>query len=397
MTAAVVVDAVSKKFRLYQERNDTLKMTVLRRRRARHQDFWALSDVSFEVPAGTTFGLIGPNGSGKSTLLKCIARILQPDSGAVRTTGKVAALLELGSGFHPELSGRENVYLNASILGMNRRAVDSRFDEIVSFAGMEKFIDQPVKNYSSGMYVRLGFSVAISVEPDVLLLDEVLAVGDEAFQQKCEERFKAFRSSGRTVVLVSHAMGSMRSLCDEVAWLDGGRVQGLGDPTGVVNEYVAGAHATSGLATRWGSGEVRIASVEMLGSGGTPRTSHRTGGKVTLRLHYVCDLPVAEPVLGFAISAQHGVQLWESTSLAGGIVPQCLSGKGFIDLEIPQLMLQPGVFHLSAFVVARDSQSVYDHRDKLVSFDVTPGSGVESGGYVALGGTWAQPVPAAGE
>jgi ABC-2 type transport system ATP-binding protein len=184
-TPVITVDHVSKRFRLYHERNQSLKASVLRGGRARFEEFWALDDVSFEVPEGSTFGLIGENGSGKSTLLKCIARILRPDKGSISARGKLSALLELGAGFHPELSGRENVYLNGSILGLSKKQLDERFDEIVAFAGIEHFIDTPVKNYSSGMYVRLGFSVAINVDPDLLLIDEVLAVGDAEFQRKC--------------------------------------------------------------------------------------------------------------------------------------------------------------------------------------------------------------------
>ena len=183
-----------------------LKATVMRGGRARYEEFWALGDVSFEVAEGTTFGLIGHNGSGKSTLLKCLARILEPDQGTIRIDGQMSALLELGAGFHPELSGRENVYLNGSILGLSKRQIDRRFDDIVGFAGLERFIDTPVKNYSSGMYVRLGFSVAINVDPDMLLVDEVLAVGDEEFQRKCLERFAELRDAGKTIVVVTHSL-----------------------------------------------------------------------------------------------------------------------------------------------------------------------------------------------
>ena len=197
---AIVVDGLSKRFRLYHDRNQTLKAAVMRGRRARYEEFWALRDVSLEIAEGATYGFIGTNGSGKSTLLKCLARILVPDEGTVRTRGKVSALLELGAGFHPELSGRENVYLNGSILGLSKRELDHRFDDIVAFAGLERFIDTPVKNYSSGMYVRLGFSVAINVDPDILLVDEVLAVGDEQFQRRCNERFADLRAQGTTIV-----------------------------------------------------------------------------------------------------------------------------------------------------------------------------------------------------
>ncbi|RUR01333.1 ABC transporter ATP-binding protein [Labedella endophytica] len=237
--AAVVVDDVSKKFRLYKEKNDSLKTALMRGRRSVHEDFWALNDVSFEVPEGSTFGLVGRNGSGKSTLLKCLAKILYPNSGSITSRGKVASLLEVGSGFHPELSGRENVYLNGSILGMSRKDVAKKFDEIVDFSGVRKFIDQPVKNYSSGMYVRLGFSVAINVDPDVLVVDEILAVGDAAFQAKCKEKFVEFRKAGKTVILVTHSMGNIRDMCDHAAWLDNGSLVQVGDAQSVIKAYTA--------------------------------------------------------------------------------------------------------------------------------------------------------------
>src|SRR3954453_574262 len=212
----VAAEGVSKRFRLYHERNQSLKAAFMRGRRAKYDEFWALRDVDVQIEAGKTFGLIGHNGSGKSTLLKCLAGILVPDSGSIRTQGKVSALLELGAGFHPELSGRDNVYLNGSILGLSKKQIDAQFDQIVDFAGLEQFIDTPVKNYSSGMYVRLGFSVAINVDPEILMVDEVLAVGDEQFQRRCAEKFAEFKEDGKTIVLVSHALGTMRTMCDEV-------------------------------------------------------------------------------------------------------------------------------------------------------------------------------------
>jgi ABC-2 type transport system ATP-binding protein len=237
MSDAVTIDGVSKKFRLYHERNQTLKSAIMRRRRSVYEDFWALRDVSFAVPEGSTFGLIGSNGSGKSTLLKCLAKIYFPTSGAISYRGRMAALLEVGSGFHHELSGRENVYLNGSILGMSRKEIDRKFDEIIDFSGVEQFIDQPVKNYSSGMYVRLGFSVAISVEPEILIVDEVLAVGDAEFQEKCFQKFRDYREQGRTVILVSHSMGSVRAMCDQVAWLNKGQIMTVGEAGATIAAY----------------------------------------------------------------------------------------------------------------------------------------------------------------
>jgi ABC-type polysaccharide/polyol phosphate transport system ATPase subunit len=234
---AVVVDGVSKRFRLYKERNRTLKSAVMRGRTSIAEDFWAVRDVSFTVPRGSTFGLIGRNGSGKSTLLKMLARILYPDGGDIRMEGRVASLLEVGSGFHPELSGRENIFLNGSILGMSRREIEGKFDEIVDFSGVRKFIDQPVKNYSSGMYVRLGFSVAIHVRPSILIVDEVLSVGDADFRAKSKKKFEQLNESGCTIILVSHSMADVTRLCDRVAWMDQGTLMTVGSPIEVVGEY----------------------------------------------------------------------------------------------------------------------------------------------------------------
>lgn len=235
---AVHVSEVSKRFRLYHERNQTLKSAILRGRTSKHEDFWALNDISFDVVAGATHGLIGSNGSGKSTLLKCLAKIYWPTSGTIDYRGRMASLLEVGSGFHLELSGRENIYLNGSILGMSKKDIDSKFDEIVDFSGVERFLDQPVKNYSSGMYVRLGFSIAINVDPDILVVDEVLSVGDEEFQRKSFQKFRELKKQGKTIILVTHAMPVVRDLCDSVTWLDNGVLQKSGPTNEVVDAYL---------------------------------------------------------------------------------------------------------------------------------------------------------------
>ena len=266
-TDAIEVDGVWKTFRIFHNRNSTLKQAVLRRRRETFEEFWALRDVSFDIPAGSSFGIIGANGAGKSTMLKVLARILVPDKGAVRVDGRVSALLELGAGFHPELSGRENVFLNGNILGMSSSTLRSKFDEIVSFSGLEEFIDQPVKTYSSGMFARLGFSVAVAVEPDVLLVDEVLAVGDEQFQRRCTEKMGEIRSSGRTVVFVSHGLAQVQQLCDHAVWLNKGEVQVVGDTNKVVQAYLESVTTSYRLddrgRQRTGSGEIQL-EVELL-------------------------------------------------------------------------------------------------------------------------------------
>jgi ABC-type polysaccharide/polyol phosphate transport system ATPase subunit len=231
---AVSVDEVWKSFRLYHERNQYLKAAMLRGRRARFEEFWALKGVSFDVKYGETFGIIGSNGSGKSTMLKCLSGILFPERGTLATNGRLAALLELGAGFHPELTGVENIYLNGAILGMSSKDIARRFDDIVSFAGLEQFIDTPVKNYSSGMTVRLGFAIAANVEPEILLIDEVLSVGDESFQRRCMEKIEQFRKDGRTIVFVSHGLAQVEQLCERAAWIEFGELKMLGNAAEVV-------------------------------------------------------------------------------------------------------------------------------------------------------------------
>ncbi|HET9187273.1 MAG TPA: ABC transporter ATP-binding protein [Acidothermaceae bacterium] len=388
---AVVVEGVSKRFRLYHQRNQSLKAALMRGGRAKYEEFWALRDVSFEVPEGSMFGLMGVNGSGKSTMLKCIAKILRPDNGNITARGKLSALLELGSGFHPELSGRENVYLNGSILGLSKRELDARFDEIVDFAGVEQFIDQPVKNYSSGMYVRLGFSVAINVDPDVLLVDEVLAVGDAAFQDKCMEKFADFRRAGKTVVVVSHAMGTMRTLCDRVAWLDGGRLVEVGRPDELIDRYIDEGHAQRGGAgdsSRWGSGEATLTSVSFVDARDAQTTKVRTGDEATIRLTYDVRQRIDKPVFGLAIETLEGVYVWASNTRDADYVPDCIEGEGVVEFHIPRLMLLPGTFDISASIVDFSTTHVYDFRRHCYRFDVDPGTPRESGGLVSLGGDW---------
>ena len=396
---AVEATGVSKRFRLYHERNQSLKAAFMRGGRAKFDEFWALQDVDLQIPTGKTFGLIGHNGSGKSTLLKCLAGILVPDRGTIAVHGRVSALLELGAGFHPELSGRDNVYLNGSILGMSRKQIDRSFDEIVDFAGLETFIDTPVKNYSSGMYVRLGFSVAINVDPEILMVDEVLAVGDENFQRKCMEKFADFRADGRTVVIVSHALSTMRTMCDEVAWLDHGKLLEVGRPQDLVDSYVGQSHEErvepeaeegeeqTGRGSRWGSGEVTIRSVELLD--GAKHTTHvATGSDTTFRIHWRADRPVEEPVFGIAVHTLDGIHVTGPNTRDVELSTGTLSGEGWLDLHVPRLMLTPGTYELTVAVFDRNVVHAYDHRDKLFRFDVTPGRPRDQYGVVSLGGSW---------
>jgi ABC-type polysaccharide/polyol phosphate transport system ATPase subunit len=397
---AVEASGVSKRFRLYHERNQSLKAAFMRGRRAKFDEFWALQDVDLHIPTGKTFGLIGHNGSGKSTLLKCLAGILVPDRGSIAVNGRVSALLELGAGFHPELSGRDNVYLNGSILGMSKKQIDRQFDEIVDFAGLETFIDSPVKNYSSGMYVRLGFSVAINVDPEILMVDEVLAVGDESFQRKCMDKFAEFQDQGRTVIIVSHALGTMRTMCDEVAWLDHGKLVAVGKPGDLVDEYTAASHENraeseslpeEGAGSRWGSGEVRVERVEMLDAAGAVHSSTRTGADVLFRLHYDAKKRIPRPVFGFGIHTVDGQHVTGPNTRDVEMVPDFIEGKGHVDLRVPRLMLVPGAYDVSVSVFDYPCIHPYDFRTKALRFDVEAGHPHELYGVVSLGGSWSVP------
>jgi ABC-2 type transport system ATP-binding protein len=389
-----VVEAVdvSKKFRLFHERNNSLKATVMRRRRAIVEDFWALKDVSFDVQKGETFGLIGENGSGKSTMLKCLTRILRPDQGSVRVEGKVSALLELGAGFHPELSGRENVYLNGAILGLSQKELQRRFDEIVDFAGIGRFVDEPVKNYSSGMYVRLGFSVAINVDPDVLLVDEVLSVGDEAFQRKCSEKFAELKDAGKTVVLVSHGLSTVQTLCDRVAWFSHGNLMMLGDPREVIEAYTGTVHVDRELDEtgkhRWGSGEGRITDVAFLDAAGRTTTRLHSGEPAVLRLRYDMREAIERPVFGVAIHSVDGVHVTGPNSRDIGCIPDKLVGTGEVTIRFDPLILLPNTYDVSVSLYDYNLLHPYDFRQSALRFDVDRGPIHEELGVVSLGGRW---------
>ena len=388
----VVVENVSKKYRLYRERNNYLKAAIMRGGRSKVDIFWALEDVSFEVFEGSTTGLIGENGSGKSTMLKCLARILRPDTGSVSVTGKMSALLELGAGFHPELSGRENVFLNGAILGLKQKELMAKFDDIVEFAGIGQYIDEPVKNYSSGMYVRLGFSVAINVEPDILLVDEVLAVGDEAFQRKCLERFADLKRAGKTVIIVSHSMQSVVNMCDHAIWFKKGHKMADGEPRQVIEAYTGSItlseHRPTETGDRWGSGEARIERVELLDDGRqTTRVGH--GEPVTVRLWYSTSEPVERPVFSVSVQTLQGVVISNPTTREGGEVPEKLDGSGWVDLVLDHFPLLPGTYDLTASLMDFTLAHPFDVRRNVLRMDVDRKGPVEPSGIVSLGGRWA--------
>jgi len=355
----------------------------------------ALEDINFAVAKGEAFGIIGSNGSGKSTLLEVLAGILQPTSGRRAVDGRVAALIELGAGFHPEISGRENIYINGAILGMSRAQVAERFDDIVEFSGLGDFIEEPVKNYSSGMYVRLGFAVAIHTEPDILLVDEVLAVGDEAFAHQCLRRIEELLESGRTVLMVSHALTLIEGLCDRVLWLDNGRQRMLGDPRRVVDAYrqavaedesrghretkeererelEATGEETADEASpeRWGSRQAEIQKARLLDDSGTERYHFKSGETVVFEISANAPAMLDDFVFGVGVFTPRGVECWGTNTDLAGYEPQSFAGPTVVRLICPDLRLAAGEYLIDVAVHSRDG-APYDYHRRLVSFTVT--------------------------
>lgn len=395
---ALEVSHVTKSFRMHHEKTNSIKGLIVSRGRNRYDDFTALSDITFDVHEGEVFGVIGHNGSGKSTLLKCMAGILQPNLGSIRVNKRMSALLELGAGFHPELSGRENVYLNAAILGMGRREIAARFDEIVDFSGLENFIDTPVKTYSTGMYVRLAFAVAINVDPQLLIIDEILAVGDVTFQQKCMEKFVDFRNEGRTIVLVTHAMNSVRDMCDRAIWLEHGRLVAEGDPAELVEAYTERMLGERGVrtdgSTRRGSGEIMVESVEMfVGQGSTTSKRFRTGDDVRIRLHYSSPKSVPKPVFGIEIEQLGGAIVTAPCTRDVGLLPDRLVGTGYVDIVLSSVALLPGTYDLHTMVTDFNRQHIYDRLHVALRFDVMTGKPYETSGVVSLRPEWRVDLP----
>jgi ABC-2 type transport system ATP-binding protein/lipopolysaccharide transport system ATP-binding protein len=404
---------VSKRFRLYKDKPSSLKETITSFRTARYEEFWALRDVSLEIPTGSTYGLIGHNGSGKSTLLRVCARIHRPTEGIVNTKGRIAALLDLGAGFHPELSGRENIFLNGAILGLKRKEVQKAFDEIVDFSGLHEFIDSPVKLYSTGMYVRLGFSIAVHVRPEVLIIDEVIAVGDADFQRRCFDHLNMLRRQGVTIVLVSHGLSLLQSMCDRVAWLDHGRLINEGKPRDVIAEYLHQVddqeaerlareheldpesadieHASGPGSRRQGTREIEVQSLEFLDADEKPVTMASTGDALTLRLHYVAKQPVQDPVFGLAVEHDSGVFLTAMNTQWSDLHMGRVSGPGFIDYHIPVLSVMPGKLLISVGVVDEHNLICYDFLRQWFSLHIR-GIGDDRPGILDTFGEWGQPV-----
>lgn len=375
MNTAIEVHEVSKRFRLRKQRFQTLKERVIFLRQARvFNEFWALKDVTLDIPSGTTFGLIGANGSGKTTLLRLMAGILKPTKGEIKVKGRVAALLELGAGFHPDLTGRENVYLNASILGTPKREVDLAFDSILQFAELEEFIDQPVRNYSSGMYVRLGFSVAIHMDPDILLVDEVLAVGDEAFQEKCLAKVREFQREGRTILVVTHGLDVVRDICHQAAYLDHGELVVVGNPTEVIRAY------RDKVATTPSGEKVRIehlldlTAIRVLDKEGRPADVFAAGDSVTVEVELEAQKFVPDPVFSLNIHDSTGLHTFGTNTHWRFMQVDLDPGPARLKAEFGGFPMKDGLYTLTVGVHSRDGLTLYAPTDVSTRFQMRGGS-----------------------
>ena len=421
MDTAIKVEGVNKRYKLFIDKARTLKESVLFWQRKRYHELQALENINLEIKQGSTVGLIGRNGSGKSTLLKLLSRIIYPDTGTVDINGKVSTLLELGAGFHPDFTGRENIYLNASILGLTRSEVEERIDDIIAFAELEEFIDNPVRNYSTGMYMRLGFAVAINVDPDILLVDEVLAVGDAAFQSKCQEKIDSFRARGKTIVLVTHDTSQAESLCDYLVWLDNGEIKAKGDPHDVAGAYLDRlskleedaaliAHEKdeenrsedrdeknkinnsdnvsenegqdNDIKTtvpeekpdkmkpeRWGNGAMEIKNVKMFDIDGNEKYVFQCGETAQIIIYYEMKQEIKDLVFGIGIFRGDGLHCYGTNTYVDQYQHKSYPRKGAVKVTIDKLNLLHGKYFLD--VAAHSKQGLpYDYLTRHHSFSI---------------------------
>jgi ABC-type polysaccharide/polyol phosphate transport system ATPase subunit len=367
---AIGAAGVGKRFRRFHERPTSVKQRFTRFR-STSEEFWALRDVDLEVREGAMFGLIGHNGSGKTTLLKIIGGILRPNEGRVVSRGRIAALLELGAGFHPELTGRENVYLNASILGLSRKETDRIFDDVVAFAELEEFIDNQVKFYSSGMFVRLGFAVAVHVDPAVLLVDEVLAVGDEAFQRKCLDRVRQFQREGRTILFVTHAVDLVRQICDEAVMLDHGRIHASGNPEEVVRRFrQENLRYQVEEGRQWGTREMEIVSADLIREAGATDTPVRPGEALIVQADVRSPSPVEDVVAVMALYDHENRTIFRANTGVLGVPIDPFEGKRRIRFRILSVPMARGRYSVTVAVHSRDERRIYHVWEEALSFEV---------------------------
>ena len=410
---AVICKNLSKRFVINREKSSYIKHSIIdlfKRKQTQKEIFWALKNASFEVFRGETFGIIGRNGSGKSTLLKIIARILESDSGSIVRNGKIAALLELGSGFHPDLSGRDNIYLNGSILGLSKRQIRERIMDIIEFSGLQKFVDTKVKNYSSGMLMRLGFSIAIHLDTEILLFDEILAVGDENFQEKCLKKISDIRDQGKTIIFVSHDLGSVRQICDRAMLLHKGRVRGIGDVDYIIELYhtlledqkrhhlsgfeddIPGSTESKagetedplGVNMRWGNQQAVIQSVAILAANNEPREKFHIGDSIRVLMEYNAPKRIARPTFGIGIHREDGVHICGPNSTFSGQMIDFIEGEGYVEFLMPNVNLMPGMYQLSVSLYNEKINVSFDHHNRMYDFEILKGEHQEVYGLVHI-------------
>lgn len=393
---AIEVKNVKKKFKVYFDKGSQLKERILFRNRNRYEERWVLDDVSFEVKQGEAIGLIGHNGCGKSTTLKLLTRIMYPDSGSIELRGRVSSLIELGAGFHPDMSGRENIYTNASIFGLTKKEIDERLDDIIEFSEMEPFLDNPVRTYSSGMYMRLAFSVAINVNADILLIDEILAVGDVNFQAKCFNKLREIKAQGTTIVIVSHSMGQIEQICDRSIWIHEGKIKAEGNPREIDKDYLdfmgqkrqeiaeqsqkkdeAKTMAPEEIETRaeaeerkrWGNGRARFREVCMSGKQSNRQRVFATEESVRIRMNYKVKQKVEDVVFGIGIFRDDGVQCYGTNTRIEQFKRFDLEKDGEVVVNIEKLSLLPGKYTLDV-AIESDMATPVDYFRQAYSFEV---------------------------
>ncbi len=386
----IEVDHVSKHYRLTGGARSlkAMALEMLRRKTSGVKILRALDDVSFSVFPGETLGIIGSNGAGKSTLLSLLTGTIQPTGGKIQTRGQMSSLLELGAGFHPDLSGRENVFLYGAIMGLSRKQMQERFDAIVAFAGLQEFIDQPVKHYSSGMYVRLGFAVAVEVDPQILLIDEVLAVGDSAFQKKCLDKMQEFRTQHKTMLIISHDLQTIQKVSDRILLLDQGKIIGLGEPEAMVETYGGlnrKRHAEI-FQREWGTGRVRITGVEFQNGDGIETDKFMWGGALNAIVHYRAEERIEQPVFGFSIADNHGRVVHGSNTQIEGLSIPFVEGEGAVRLHLNDLPMAQGHYLFSFSSHSEDHKENYHRMDNC--FPIVIECSKEFEGYAYMPSSW---------
>lgn len=413
MKNAIEIKDLWKRYRIFHDHAPTLKERVLFTNRSKYEDLWVLKGVDISITKGQTVGLIGQNGSGKSTLLKAISKIIYPDRGSIITNGKISSLLELGAGFHPDFTGIENIYMNASIFGLTRHEIDDRIDEIIAFSELGDFVYSPVRTYSSGMYMRLAFSVAINVDPDILLIDEILTVGDESFQKKCLRKMQEFKQKKCTIVIVSHSMNDIKKICDEVIWLQDGVPKLIGETDYVVDQYrnkmletistpmrinsgtsvieinnnvdsdanqsknhdLGGRKAVGVTPTRWGTGAAEIYDVRIMDTNMRDTAAFNYGDEVIIRYSYIVHWDITDVVFGVGIFLRDGTRCYGSNSqIAKKILPLLPKGKeGTVTMRLGNLYLVNGEYVVNIAIHDKEGVS-YDYHHRLYSFQITSNS-----------------------